>query len=97
VHYLASDEVSPNEVAQILGEAIGEPDLTWKVIPREQMLSGMLDAGMNEWIANGFMAMQAAQESGSLYEHFYRHKPVFGKTKFRDFTKAFAKVYHQQA
>ena len=43
------------------------------------------------------MAMQAAQESGSLYEDFYRHRPVFGKTKFRDFAKEFAKVYHQQA
>jgi uncharacterized protein YbjT (DUF2867 family) len=96
VHYLASDEVSPNEVAQILGEAIGEPDLAWKVVPRAQMLSGMLAAGMNEWIANGFMAMQAAQESGSLYEDFYRHKPIFGKTKFKDFAKEFAQVYHQQ-
>jgi uncharacterized protein YbjT (DUF2867 family) len=97
VHYLASDEVSPNEVAQILGEAIAEPDLTWKVISKEQMLSGMLAAGINEWIANGFMAMQAAQESGSLYEDFYRHKPVFGKTKFKDFAKEFAQVYHQKA
>jgi len=97
VHYLASDEVSPNEVAQILGEAIGEPDLIWKVIPREQMLSGMLAAGMNEWIANGFIAMQAAQESGLLYEDFYRHRPVFGKTKLRDFAQEFAHVYHQEA
>jgi uncharacterized protein YbjT (DUF2867 family) len=96
VHYLASDEVSPNEVAQILGEAIGEHDLIWKAVPREQMLSGMLASGMNEWIANGFMDMQAAQESGSLYEDFYRNKPVFGKTTFKDFAKEFAQVYHQQ-
>lgn len=97
VHYLASDEVSPNEVAQILGEAIGIQDLTWKAIPKEQMLSGMLAAGMNEWIANGFIDMQSAQESGSLYEDFYRHPPVLGKTKFRDFAKEFANKYHQQA
>jgi uncharacterized protein YbjT (DUF2867 family) len=97
VYYLASDEVSPNEVAQILGEAIGKPDLAYKVISKEQMLSGMLTAGMNEWIANGFIAMQAAQESGSLYEDFYLHNPVLGKTKFRDFAKEFAQVYHQQS
>jgi uncharacterized protein YbjT (DUF2867 family) len=96
VHYLASDEVSPNEVAQILGDAIGKPDLTWKAIPKEQMLSRMLASGMNEWIANGFIAMQAAQESGSLYEDFYLNTPVFGKTKFRDFANKFAQVYHQQ-
>lgn len=96
VHYLASDEVSPDEIAQLLGEAIGLPELQWTVIPDEQMLSGMLAAGMNEWIAKGFVAMQAAQRNGSLYEDFYRHQPVFGKTKFRDFVKEFAQVYHQQ-
>jgi uncharacterized protein YbjT (DUF2867 family) len=97
VHYLASDEVSPNEVAQILGEAIGEPDLAWKVVPREEMLSGMLASGMNEWIANGFMAMQAAQASGSLYQDFYYHKPVYGKTKFKDFAREFAQIYNQKS
>jgi uncharacterized protein YbjT (DUF2867 family) len=97
VHYLASDEVSPNEIAQILGAAIGQPDLAWKVVPREEMLSGMLASGMNEWIANGFMAMQAAQASGSLYQDFYLDKPVFGKTKFKDFATAFAQIYNQKA
>lgn len=96
VRYLASDEVSPNEVAGILGEAIGVPGLQWKVIPQAQMLDGMLNAGMNEWIAKGFVDMQAAQGSGSLYEDMYRSKPQFGKTKFRDFAREFAKVYHQK-
>ncbi len=96
VHYLASDEVSPNEVARMLGEAIGYPDLTWTVVPDAQMLGGMLQAGMNEWIAKGFIAMQAAQRSGRLYEDFYRHKPPFGQTKFNEFAQEFAQVYHQQ-
>lgn len=95
VHYLASDEVSPNEVAQILGEAIGQLDLTWKAISEEQMLEGMLKSGMNEWIANGFVKMQEAQASGSLYEDFYRHKPLLGKVKFKEFAKEFAQVFHQ--
>lgn len=94
-HYLASDEVSPDEVVQLLAEAIGQPELKWTVISDEQMLRGMLAAGMNEWIANGFVAMQAAQRTGSLYEDFYRHKPALGKTKFKDFAKDFAQVYHQ--
>ncbi len=94
-HYLASDEVSPNEIVQLLGEAIGQPDLKWTVVSDEQILSEMLAAGMNEWIARGFVAMQVAQRSGSLYEDFYNHKPSFGKTKFRDFVKEFAQVYAQ--
>jgi uncharacterized protein YbjT (DUF2867 family) len=93
VHYLASDEVSPNEVAKILGGAIGLPDLKWTVIPDEEMHSGMVALGMNEWIANGFIEMQAAQRNGSLYEDFYLNKPVLGKVKLEDFAKEFAAVY----
>jgi uncharacterized protein YbjT (DUF2867 family) len=96
VFYLASDEVSPNELAAIIGEAIGKPDLRWTVIPDEQMLDGMLTAGLNPWIAKGFIAMQAAQRSGTLYEDFYSHKPVLGKTKLKDFAKEFAGVYHSK-
>lgn len=92
VHYLASDEVSPNEIARIVGQAIGDPNLTWTLIPDEQMLNGMLAAGMNEWIAKGFVAMQAAQRSGTLYQDFYRHKPTLGNVKFNEF----AQVYHNQ-
>jgi uncharacterized protein YbjT (DUF2867 family) len=95
VHYLASDEVSPNEVAKLLGEAINQPELKWVEISDKQMLEGMLSAGMNEWIAEGFIKMQAAQASGLLYEDFYRQKPVFGKVKFKDFVKEFAMVFHE--
>jgi uncharacterized protein YbjT (DUF2867 family) len=95
VHYLASDEVSPNEVAKLLGEAINQPELKWIEISDKQMLEGMLSAGMNEWIAEGFIKMQAAQASGLLYEDFYRQKPVFGKVKFKDFVKEFAMVFHE--
>ena len=95
VRYLASDEVSPNEVAQIIGKAIGKPDLEWSVISDDQTLDGMLSAGVNEWIANGFVQMQAAQRDGSLYADYYLHKPTLGKVKLVDFAKDFAKVYNE--
>jgi len=95
VRYIASDEVSPNEVAKIIGDAIGKPDLKWLVVPREQILQGMLAAGVNRWIANGFVEMQAAQGDGSLYEDYYRNKPILGKVKMVDFAKQFALVYNK--
>ncbi|KGO95051.1 SDR family oxidoreductase [Flavobacterium subsaxonicum] len=94
IHYVASDEVSPNEVAAVVGEAINMPDLKWTVITDEEMHKGMLAMGMNEWIANGFIEMQAAQRSGSLYDDFYLNKPVLGKVKLKDFAKEFADVYN---
>ncbi|MBL3658282.1 NAD(P)H-binding protein [Fulvivirga sediminis] len=92
--YIASDEVSPNEVAEILGEAIGNQDLTWKIAQSEELLNGLLAAGMNEWVAKGFVNMQAAQGNGTLYEDFYKNKPALGKIKLTDFAKEFASVYH---
>ncbi|MFD2825336.1 NAD(P)H-binding protein [Leeuwenhoekiella polynyae] len=93
--YVASDEVSPNEVATILGEAIGNQELEWKVVPAKELLKGVLESGMNEWVANGFVEMQHAQGSGMLYEDFYKNKPMLGEIKLTDFAKEFASVYNQ--
>jgi nucleoside-diphosphate-sugar epimerase len=95
MRYIASDEVSPNEVAEILGKAVGKTDLKWLVIPDEQILNGLLEAGMNPQTAKGFVAMNAARRGGVLYEDYYRNKPTLGKIKLKDFAKEFAVVYNQ--
>ena len=93
--YIASDEVSPNEIAAILGEAIGNPDLKWQIVPAEVLLRGVLASGMNEWVAKGFIEMQDAQGSGILYEDFYKNKTDLGKVKMTDFANEFASVYNK--
>ncbi|WP_293887767.1 MULTISPECIES: NAD(P)H-binding protein [unclassified Sphingobacterium] len=95
VQYIASEEVSPDEIAAALGKAIGKTDLQWKIIPAEQLLDQMLSAGVNQWIAEGLIAMQQAQSDGSLYEDYYRNKPKLGTTKLKDFSKEFAVVYNK--
>lgn len=95
IRYIASEEISPNEIAKMLGEAIGKPDLKWIAITDEQLLNGMLSMGMNKQIANGFVEMQAAQGSGFLYEDYYNNTTKLSKTKFSDFAKGFAKVFNQ--
>jgi len=96
IRYIASDEVSPNEVAGVLGEAIGKPDLKWLAIPDEQLLNGMVAAGMNSNIAKGLVEMNAGFHRGPLYEDYYLHRPaVFGKVKLTDFAKDFAAAFKQ--
>lgn len=95
IRYIASEEISPNEVAKVLGEAIGNPDLKWVAVPEEQLLNGMVSAGMNEEIAKGFIEMQTAQGDGSLYHDYYKNEPALSKSKFRDFAKEFAKTFKQ--
>ena len=96
VRYVASDEVGCNELAAILGKAIGKPDLKWVIIPDEQLLKGMVASGMNQKIAAGLVEMNAAGQTGKLYEDYDRNKPVLGKTKLTDFAEEFAVVYNQK-
>ncbi|RWW98812.1 SDR family oxidoreductase [Flavobacterium cerinum] len=95
VRYVASDEVSPNEIATALGQAIGKPNLNWQVIPDGQLLENWLNIGFNAQVAHGFVELQASQGTGELYEDYYRHKPVLGKVKLADFAKEFAKAYNK--
>ena len=96
IRYVASEELSCNEVAGILGEAIGKPDLKWIIITNEQLLNGMIAAGMNESIAEGLVEMNASRRNGILYEDYYKHRPVLGKVKMKDFAKEFAAVYNKK-
>ena len=94
VRYVASDEVSPNEIAKALGKAIGKPDLQWSVISDEQLLSNWLSIGFNEQVAKGFVELQASQGNGKLYEDYYRNRPTLGGVKLADFAQDFALAYH---
>ena len=95
IRYIASDEVSTNEVAEVLGEAIGKPDMKWMVIPDEQLLHGMIAAGMNPKTAKAMVETNACKRGSELYADYYRNQPVLGKVKLKDFAKEFASVYHQ--
>ena len=95
IRYVASEEISSNEIAAILGAAIGKPELKWIVIPDEQMLNGMIAAGMNPQIAAGLVEMNAGIHTGALCEDYYLHQPILGKVKLTDFAKEFAVVYNQ--
>lgn len=96
VRYVASDEVSPNEIAKVLGEAIGIPDLKWQVISNEELTDNWLSIGFNEQIAKGFAEFQASQGTGALYEDYYKNKPALGKVKLSDFARDFATAYNKE-
>lgn len=96
VRYVASEEISCNELASLLGAAIGKPDLKWVIIPDEQLLNGMIAAGMNPKIAAAMVEMNAGMNNGDLYEDYFRNKPTLGKVKLAEYAKEFAVIYNQQ-
>jgi uncharacterized protein YbjT (DUF2867 family) len=97
VRYVASDELTGNDTASVLGAAIGKPDLKWTLISDEQMQSGLEGAGMSARNATGLVEMFASQHSGVLTGDYYLNRPtVTGKVKAVDFAKEFAAAYKQQ-
>ena len=95
IRYVASEEISPNEIAKILGKAIGDNNLKWQVMSDKELYNAWLAIGFNPQIAQGYIEMKAAQGTKVLYEDYYKNRPVLGKTKFADFAKDFVKVYNQ--
>jgi uncharacterized protein YbjT (DUF2867 family) len=91
VRYVASGEHTGNEIAHILGSAIGKPDLKWVTYTNEQMQTGMEQHGMPAHIVANFVEMGASIHSGVLRQDYDLHKPTaMGKVKLEDFAKEFA-------
>jgi len=97
VRYVASDELTGNETASILGAAIGKPDLKWVLISDEERQRQLEAVGLNTTMAHGLVEMFSSQHTGALAEDFYRHWPeVMGKVKTGDYAKEFAAIYNQK-
>ena len=95
VRYVASDEPTCNEIASLLGAAIGKPDLKWVIITNEETQSALEAAGIPSRVAAGLVEMNASIHTGLLSEDYYRHRPtVLGKVKLVDFAKEFAAAFN---
>lgn len=95
VRYVTSDDRTCNEIAQVLGEAIGIPDLKWLTLPKEQVMKSLLSNGLSENAAANLIELGEAIHNGRLREDYDLNKPIFGKVRLEDFAKEFAAVYHQ--
>lgn len=93
VRYIASDEISAGEVTQLLGNAIGKPELPWVEFSDEQSYDGMVQAGLSEELSRNYTEMGNAVKSGILFEDYKINKPELSKRKFKDFAGEFASAY----
>ncbi|AMR27585.1 hypothetical protein A0257_11070 [Hymenobacter psoromatis] len=96
VRYVASDELTCHEVARILGEAVGQPQLQWLLVSDQEMLSGLAQFNVPEPAAKALVEMNAGIHRGLVDADYYRHRPaVLGTVKMADFAQEFAAAYHQ--
>ena len=94
IRYVANEELTCQEVATIIGKAIGKPYLKWALISNKQMTNAIKQMGASESIANDLTEMNLTMHDGSLFDDYYKNKPTtFGKVKMKDFAKEFASKY----
>ncbi|QQL48964.1 NAD(P)H-binding protein [Mucilaginibacter ginkgonis] len=90
VVYISGEDITANEAAKKLGEAIGKPNLEWKKIDNEQMTAGLSQSGMPDVVIKNFVEMGHAIATGALREDYDKHQPIIGKVKLKDFAPKFA-------
>lgn len=94
IRYVASEELTCQQVATILGNAIGKPYLKWVIISDKQMTSAIKQFGASDIIANELTEMNVTMHNGTLFEDYYKNKPkTLGQVKMKDFAKEFVAKY----
>jgi uncharacterized protein YbjT (DUF2867 family) len=95
IRYISSDDRTTNQIASVLGAAIGKPDLKWVDFTDEQALQGIQQAGLPAEIARNYVEMGTAVKSAVLWEDYDKHRPAqFGNTKLEDFAVEFAQKFN---
>lgn len=94
IRYIISDDRPCEEVARVLGNAIGKPDLEWKVLTDDQMQTGLEATGMPSSVAATLVELGAAIHSGVLREDYDLQQPVTGTVKLEDFAKDFSATFN---
>lgn len=91
---VVSHEGEVAQIVQVLGRSIDKPDLPWVQLSDEETFAGMTAAGMAKAVAQVYVEMGNAIDSGILFDDFNQHRPRdWGSTKLVDFAPEFAAVY----
>jgi uncharacterized protein YbjT (DUF2867 family) len=92
--YIVSAVHTGAEIASILGNAIGKPELPWVEFKDEDVVAAMLGNGATKDVSENYAEMGAALGTGKLYGDYNNSKFIaHGETSFEDFAKIFAKNF----
>jgi uncharacterized protein YbjT (DUF2867 family) len=95
---LGQRDISYNEVAEIIGKAIGKSDLKYKQPSDEQVRQGMVQSGMSAQFAGLILEMAASLNSGYMRPLEPRSSRNTTPTAYENFVaEVFVPAYQQQA
>ena len=95
IKYVSTLEVSTNDIARVLGEAVGKPNTPWVVFTDEQNLEGAIGAGLVKTIAEGYTEMGKSLREGKMQEDYWKSNVTpTGNLTLEAFAKQFAAAYN---
>lgn len=97
VEYLASDQRSTNDIAAVLGNAVGKPDLKWIKFSDEQMFDALLQSGLHARPAKELVEGFHAIDTGKVFEEYLKMPTQLKKLKLEEFAEEFAAIYSANA
>jgi len=93
VRYVYSDDRSCNEVATLIGNAIGIPELKWTVLSADQVGQSLASNGMPETLIKGLIEMGESIHTGKLREEFDKESAFKGTMTMERYAEIFADHY----
>lgn len=90
--YVIGDERSGEEIANVLGKAIGK-NLNWIVFTDEQQKAGLLQAGLSEVHSAAYTEMGHALRDGTMQADARVRRPTLSSINLEEFANEFANVF----
>ncbi len=95
-YVLGSRDVSYNEVASVIGNAIGKPDLKYVEVPFEDAKNAMVMSGfVSANVAELFNGLAESMNNGTARNAHHRTTGNTTPTSLEDFAKVFAFAFNQ--
>lgn len=95
---LGQRDIAYHEIATVIGNAIGKPDLNYKQLPDDQVRAAMVQMGMSENFARLIVELAGALNSGHMKALEPRIATNTTPTSYEDFvTESFVPAYRQKA
>jgi uncharacterized protein YbjT (DUF2867 family) len=90
---LGPRDISMDEVTRIIGAKIGKPDLPYMVLPRDDFINGLLQAGLSDDMAQQLVELDAAINDRLFASGHTRTEENRTPTDFEEFADIFARVF----
>jgi uncharacterized protein YbjT (DUF2867 family) len=92
-YVLGPKDLNFNEIAGIIGKAIGKPELKYVQFPEQDAAKGMMQGGLSKSTADALVEFSRAMNSGEVISTVKRTPDNSTSTSLEEFAKTFAPAY----